>query len=106
MVKSRKQTCFTKKFSITLSTNENTRAFFISTLASLLKRANEYVGKLPEQHFSVWLFSNPGDQILFLLKLSEARASEWNLSTSSSNLYQSYYPHRSRELVCPVRGIF
>ena len=24
----------------------------------------EYVGKLPEQHFSVWLFSNPGYKIL------------------------------------------
>ena len=29
-----------KKFSITLRTNKNTRAFLISTLASLLKRAN------------------------------------------------------------------
>ena len=28
----------------------------------------DYVGKLPEQHFSVGLFSNPGDNILFLLK--------------------------------------
>ena len=25
-----------------------------------------YVGKLPEQHFSVWLFSNPGGKILVL----------------------------------------
>ena len=31
------------------------------------------VGKLPEQHFSAWLFSNPGDNILFLLKLNEGR---------------------------------
>ena len=23
-----------------------------------------HVGKLPEQHFNVWLFSNPGDNIL------------------------------------------
>ena len=38
----------------------------------------DYVGKLPEQQFSVWLFSNPGDKILFLLKFSEARISEWN----------------------------
>ena len=36
----------------------------------------EYVGKLPEQHFSVWLFFNPGDKILFLLKFYEARISE------------------------------
>ena len=39
----------------------------------------DYVGKLPEQHFSVWLFSNPGDKIVFLLKFYEARISEWNL---------------------------
>ena len=37
-----------------------------------------YVGKLPEQHFSVWLFSNTGDKILFLLKFNEAKISEWN----------------------------
>ena len=40
---------------------------------------HDYVGKLPEQHFSVWLFSNPGDNILFLLKFNEARISEWNI---------------------------
>ena len=39
----------------------------------------DYVGKLPEQHFSVWLFSNPGDNKLFLLKFNEARISEWNI---------------------------
>ena len=39
----------------------------------------DYVGKLPKQHFSVQLFSNPGDKILFLLKFNEARISEWNL---------------------------
>ena len=39
MKKSRNQTCFIKKFSITLRTNKNTRAFLISTLASFLKRA-------------------------------------------------------------------
>ena len=33
----------------------------------------DYVGKLPEEHFNVWLFSNPGDSILFLLKFNEAR---------------------------------
>ena len=38
-----------------------------------------YVGKLPQQHFSVWLFWNPGDKILSLLKFDEARISEWNL---------------------------
>ena len=35
--------------------------------------------KLPEQHFRVWLFFNPGDKVLFLLKFNEARISEWNL---------------------------
>ena len=39
-----------------------------------------YIGKLPEQHFSVWYFSNPGDEILLLLKFNEARISEWNVS--------------------------
>jgi hypothetical protein len=39
----------------------------------------DYVGKLSEQHFSVWFFSNPGDTILFLLKFNEARISEWNI---------------------------
>ena len=34
---------------------------------------------LPEQHFSVWLFLNPGNKILFLLKFNEARISEWNV---------------------------
>ena len=41
MKKSRNQTCFIKKFSITLRTNKNTRAFLISTLASFLKRASD-----------------------------------------------------------------
>ena len=40
----------------------------------------DYVGNLPEQHFSVWLFSNPGDRILFLLKFNEARITEWKVS--------------------------
>ena len=39
----------------------------------------DHVGKMPEQHFSVWLFFNPGDTILFLLKFNEARISEWNI---------------------------
>ena len=38
-----------------------------------------YAGKLPEQDFSVWLLSNPGYKILFLLKFNEARISEWNI---------------------------
>ena len=45
----------------------------------------EYVGKLPKQRFSVWLFSNPGDKILFLLKFNEARISEWNVHTEGSH---------------------
>ena len=48
----------------------------------------DYVGKLPEQHFSVWLFSNPGDKILCVLKFNEARISEWNIlkeDTQSKN---------------------
>ena len=40
MGKSRIKTCFIKKFFITPRTNKNTRAFFVSTLVSLLKRAN------------------------------------------------------------------
>ena len=39
----------------------------------------DFVGKMPEQHFSVWLFSNPGDNMLFLLKFNGARISEWHL---------------------------
>ena len=39
----------------------------------------DYVGKLLEQHFRVWLFSNPGGKILFLLEFNEARISEWNV---------------------------
>ena len=42
-----------------------------------------YDGKLPEQHFSVWLFSNPGDNIVFFLKVYKARISEWNVSISA-----------------------
>ena len=42
----------------------------------------DYVEKFPEQHFSVWLFSNPGDKSLFLLKFNVARIrSEWSVST-------------------------
>ena len=44
----------------------------------------DYVGKLPYQNFSVWLFSNKGDTILFLLKFNEARISEWNTVQASS----------------------
>ena len=39
----------------------------------------DYVGKLPEEYFSLLLFSNPGDKILFLMKFNEARISEWNV---------------------------
>ena len=39
----------------------------------------DYIGKLPEQNFSVWLFFNPGDKLLFLMKFYEARISEWNI---------------------------
>ena len=38
-----------------------------------------YVGKLPKQHFNVWLFSNPGEKILILVEIYEARVSEWNV---------------------------
>ena len=34
---------------------------------------------MPEQHFSVWLFFNPGDKTLFLLKSFEVRISEWTI---------------------------
>ena len=46
----------------------------------------DYVGKLPKQHFSVWLFSNPGDKILFMLKFNEARISEWNVGKYFNDL--------------------
>ena len=39
----------------------------------------DLVWKLPEQHFSVWLFCNPGNTIVFVLKFNEPRISEWNL---------------------------
>ena len=42
MKKSRNQTCFIKKFSITLRTNKNTGAFLIFTLASYFA---EYIRK-------------------------------------------------------------
>ena len=55
----------------------------------------EYVGKFPEQYFSVWLFSNPGDKILFLLKFNEARISEWNIR----KYYKEFFPsHVSKGL--------
>ena len=38
-----------------------------------------YVGKLPKQHFNVWLFSNPGEKILILVEIFEAKVSEWNV---------------------------
>ena len=38
----------------------------------------DYIGKLPEHYYSVLLFSNPRDNILFLLKFNEARISERN----------------------------
>ena len=33
---------------------------------------NVCVGKLSEHHFNVWLSSNPGDKILFLLKFMKS----------------------------------
>ena len=39
----------------------------------------DYVGKLPEQPFSVQLFFNPGYRILFLLKFNDARILELNV---------------------------
>ena len=47
----------------------------------------EYVGKLPEQHFNVRLFSNTGDKTLFLLKFNEARISEWNVGRITKRPY-------------------
>ena len=38
-----------------------------------------YVGKLPEQHYGVWLFFNQGIFFLNLLKFNEARIPEWNV---------------------------
>ena len=53
----------------------------------------DYVGKLPEQHFSVWLLYNPGDKILFLLKFNEARISEWNIYINNV-INSTYYLER------------
>ena len=39
----------------------------------------ECVGKLAEQHFTVWLFYNQEDKNVFLLKFNEARISEYTL---------------------------
>ena len=58
---------------------------------------NDCVGKLPEQHFSVWLLSNPGHNVLFLLKLIEARISEWNifnLQIFKCFFFSSMYPFK------------
>ena len=46
----------------------------------------DYVVKLPEQHFSVCLFSNSGDKILFLLKFYEAMISEWNMHIQKNKI--------------------
>ena len=55
----------------------------------------DYVGKLPEQLFTVWLFSNPGDNILFLLKFNEARISEWNLCIFYESYISIYYTKKN-----------
>ena len=46
---------------------------------------------MTEQHFSVWLFFNPGDNTLFLLKFNEARFQsgtykELKLATLTKNM--------------------
>ena len=38
-----------------------------------------YVEKLSEQHFNVWMCSNPGDNIFIAVNSNEARISEWNV---------------------------
>ena len=38
-----------------------------------------YIIMLDKCQNNVWLFSNPGDNILFSLKFHEARIPEWNL---------------------------
>ena len=53
----------------------------------------DYVGKLPEQHFSVWLFSNPGDKILFLLKFNEARILEWYICNLPGSVILNIFMH-------------
>ena len=57
----------------------------------------DYIGKLSEQHISVWLFSNPGDNICFLLKFIEARISKWNLCFRRSGLRPNISTLYSRE---------
>ena len=49
-----------------------------------------FVGKMPEEYFSVWLFSKPGDKILFMLKFNEARISEWNVWEHFNDLAQTF----------------
>ena len=72
----------------------------------------DYVGKLPEQHFSVWMFSNPGDNILFLLKFNKARISEWNITillyriiSSTENSYSASF-HSTRLLALMSTALF
>ena len=40
---------------------------------------NVYVGKFSKQRLNVWLFSNPGDKILFLLRFYKVRILEWKI---------------------------
>ena len=49
---------------------------------------NVYVWKLFEQHFNAWMFSNPGDKILFMLNFCEVRISEWIVTLCRVTLFR------------------
>ena len=68
---------------------ENKHTFNVDLAFSNNLDVYDYVGKLPAQHFSVWLFSNPGNNIFLLLKFYEARISEWNIYMACFNSFKS-----------------
>ena len=53
---------------------------------SILPTTLTYMIMFENCHFSVWLFSNPGDNIPFLLKFYEARILEWNIQHTTYNI--------------------
>ena len=66
----------------------------------------DFVGKLPKQHFNVWLLSNPRDKSLFLLKFNEAKISELTVKHFRDNHichpYNSSHHHHNH--ICKGRG--
>ena len=62
-----------------------------------------YVGKLPEQYFNMWLFSNPRDKILIIVEIFEARISEWNLSVYCEVLNLKYTVYYVKCALCSAQ---